>query len=95
MLLLLNHLKNLSFKINNSSNYLFLLSKYNQQVTIYINGSHPNMLRFVIPLVQPISSLKEVRVMEYAHMVHVRAYWRFRLNRWEFVRKHLRHYPSR
>ena len=27
-------------------------------------------------------------------MVHVRAYWRFRLNRWEHVRKHLRHYPS-
>ncbi len=28
-------------------------------------------------------------------MVRVRAYWRFRLNRWEHVRKHLRHYPNR
>ena len=29
------------------------------------------------------------------NMVHVRGYWRFRLGNWEYVRKHLRHYPKR
>ena len=28
-------------------------------------------------------------------MVRVRAYWRFRLLQWEYVREHFRHYPHR
>jgi len=31
----------------------------------------------------------------YPFLVHVRAYWRFRLSRWELVREHWRRYPSR
>lgn len=29
------------------------------------------------------------------NMVHVDAYWRFRLQKWEYVHEHYRHYPKR